>query len=151
MNSRANQCIIAARSPTAKARQLIQLRVFRFSFTSLVQLNPLHILMAFNDDLKLAIASTVRLEEFARSLSKTQGTGSSPRQQDRDPNRVSEQKASFLGQLANRLHAVRDWLETLSGSEHNQSSKVVKLLSNLDRLCVVKHPALLSLVSTILA
>ncbi|PVH85654.1 subtilisin-like protein [Cadophora sp. DSE1049] len=92
--------------------------------------------MAFNDDLKLAIASTAKLEEFARSLSKTRRPASNTRQQSREPNRASEQQASFLRKLADRLHAVRDWLETLSGSENTQNSKVVKLLSNLDRLCV---------------
>jgi len=95
-----------------------------------------------NEYLKLAKASTAKIKDIARGLANPKGLASESRTRPQtSPHRtIQSEKKNFFTRLADQLHAVGDWLESLKSSRDIPVSTVEKLLNNLERLCEVIIP-----------
>ena len=80
-----------------------------------------------NEYLKLAKASTAKIKGIARGLANPKGLARTRQSEERN----------FFKRLADQLHAVGDWLESLKSSRDIPISTLEKLLNNLERLCEV--------------
>jgi hypothetical protein len=92
-----------------------------------------------NEYLQLAKASTAKIKDIARGLANPKGLASRSRTrpQKSPDNTIQSEEKNFFKRLADQLHAVGDWLESLKSSRDTPISNLEKLLNNLERLCEV--------------